>query len=237
MSDSRRPRAPGKGWLLVSMFTDNYADRAEMLRASCVEHGVPHRLELITASDYQRAVNSAVGFMLEMLDRHRGPIVYVDADFVVKQYPTLFDNPESVDFMIYNWYADPENTWYRDIDRSLLLSSGGVVYWNHTPAAMRLLKEWRAISEANPRCAADQLLDRIFNEGRHDRRLKHAWLPRSYMRVAPYFPETAPVLDHPDRPGANASPWDDVRSARRPLLWRIDRRIRRWIGRISRRRE
>lgn len=233
MSASRDARASGKDWLLVSMYTENYADRAEALRRSCVEHGVPHRLELISASDYQRAVNFAVRFMLEMLQQHRGPIVYTDADFVVKQYPALFDNPDGVDFMIYNWYADPENTWYQHVDRRLLLSSGGVIYWNYTPPALRLLKEWCATSEANPRCAGDQLLDRIFNEGRQAERLKYAWLPRSYLRLAQSFPETSPVLDHADHPGANAPPWDDARTARRPLFWRIDSRVRRWLGRIS----
>jgi hypothetical protein len=225
---TRRP------WILVAMYTDDFAERAQQLLRSCHDHGVECLAERIRPDDYRRTIASKPDFMLRMLKRFRRPIVYVDADFEVMQYPALFDNPDGADFMIYNWYADPTNSVGR-YHPHVLLCSSGVVYWNHTPGALRLLREWRAMARANPGCADDQILDRVFNEGRYLRTLSCRWLPQSYLRIAPYFPDTTPVLNHADSPGVNGPPGADVRQAKRPLRWRIARRLRGWAERGARR--
>jgi len=225
--------ARGTPWVLVAMYTDEFAGRARVLTRSCLDHGVDHRVERIDRDEYRRTIASKPAFMLRMLKRLRRPIVYVDADFEVMQYPALFDNPQGADFMIYNWYADPGNSIGR-YHPNVLLCSSGVVFWNHTPLALRLLREWRAMAAANPRCADDQILDRVFNEGRYIRTLSCRWLPQSYLRIAPYFPDTPPVLNHADRPGVNGPPGADVRLAKRPLRWRVARRVRVWVGRGAR---
>lgn len=221
------------------MYTDDFSERAAALARSCGEHGVPHHLERIDAAEYRRTIAFKPTFMLRMLTRHRRPIVYMDADFEVKQYPALFDNPAGADLMIYNWYADPNNSIGRYQPRTLLCSSG-VVYWNHTRGALRLLEEWSAVARANPRCADDQILDRVFNQGGYVRRLSCEWLPQSYLRIAPEFPDTEPVLDHADAPGSNGPPGAAIRSMRRPPRWwmvhqlrTLRRRIARGLGRSA----
>lgn len=223
----------GPPWVLVSMYSDAFAPRAEVLVRSCRAHGIAHEVVRIEPAEYRRTIASKPRFMLDALRRLRRPIVYVDADFEVMEYPALFDNPAGTDFMVYNWYADPSNgmdQYWPDV----LLCSSGVMYWNHTPGALRLLKEWCAMASANPGCADDQILDRVFNGGHHVRRMSCRWLPRSYLRIAPYFPETTPVLNHADRPGGNGPPPQDVRSARHPFRLLVVRYAHRWAGRVTR---
>jgi hypothetical protein len=226
-------RSSRSSWTFVAMYTDDFTERVQALIRSCEQHGAAIDARRIQLDEYRRTIASKPDFMLRMLKRLRRPIVYVDADFEVMQYPTLFDNPENADFMIYNWYADSGNSIGR-YHPEVLLCSSGVIYWNWTPAALRLLREWRAMARANPLCADDQILDRVFNEGRYIRSIRYCWLPRSYLRIEPYFPDTAPVLNHADAPGANGPAATDVRTAVRPLRWRILHRLRAWVRRLAR---
>jgi hypothetical protein len=229
----RAQRPSRSGWTFVAMYTDDFADRAQLLIRSCKQHGAAIETQRIEPEDYRRTIASKPEFMLRTLKRLRRPIVYLDADFEVMQYPALFDNPENADFMIYNWYADPGNSIGR-YHPEVLLSSSGVIYWNWTAGALRLLREWRAMANANPLCADDQILDRVFNEGGYIRSVRCCWLPRSYLRIEPYFPDTEPVLNHADAPGTNGPAGIDVRGAIRPFRWRLSHRFRAWGRRLAR---
>ena len=117
----------GSRFLVASMYTASYADRAERLRASCEELELPYVLQevptihnSISASGSSDPRYTKANFIHSLLSRYGQPILYVDADCVFRSYPTLIDEflAGGTDFAIFNWAADPDNEAFFPIDAS-----------------------------------------------------------------------------------------------------------------------
>lgn len=118
-------RAAAASFLVASMYTASYAERAERLRASCerldlpyVLHEVPSIHNSISTSGSSDLRYTKANFIHSLLSRYGQAILYVDADCVFRSYPVLIDEllEGGTDFAIFNWAADPDNEAFFPVD-------------------------------------------------------------------------------------------------------------------------
>lgn len=113
--------ASGPGFLVVSMYTDGYAQKAARLRASCERFGLAHELRRvptvhtsISRHGTPDAAYTKAAVILETQARRRRPVLYVDADCEFRSAPALIGEllEGGTEFAIYNWAADRHTEAY-----------------------------------------------------------------------------------------------------------------------------
>jgi hypothetical protein len=228
--------SPGS-FLVAAMFTPGYAERAEALRRSCERFGLPYLLCEVTAIHTSVSMRGTPdpafakpNFIRHLLERHRRPVLYLDADCVFRSPPVLVERllADGTSFAIYNWLADPDNDAFYPVDVRLdgrvirdrffdyshrigyysteqLICSGCVQLYDTSPAAAALLARWQAVIARYPEAQDDHCLAFAFNNGGSKiGGLRCAWLPKEYARSA-WWIFTPPVIDHPELPGVGIS--------------------------------
>jgi hypothetical protein len=225
-------------FVLCAMFTANYALKAQRLAASCEKFGVPfvlHEVAAVHHSISSRGVPDLAfakpNFIRHLLDTHRKPVLYVDADCEILAEPELIGSLAltGCDFAVYNWLADEHNDAFAPIELSVaggqpvrnryfvfshrveyfsssqLLCSGPVQFYGNSDKARRLLAEWFRTVEAFPGAPDDECLDFAFNNaGENFSALKTHWLPKSYARYSWWITEQ-PVINHPEEPSMDGN--------------------------------
>lgn len=150
---------------------------------------------------YQIAINFKPTFILETL-----PIIYprkaavIDTDMTVTKYPSLFDM--DYDFMGFNWFYEPHQVFpsldMNCFDPYVLHTSGGMLVFNNTTPSIKLLREWKEITDKNPGKAEDRMLSIPFNKNLMLNEIRCLWLPITYFFI-PYFYEMNDVFDLPKK--------------------------------------
>ena len=86
----------GAPFLVAAMYTDGYAGLAERLRRSCERFSLEHELRRVPAVHQSISKSGSPDlrytkprFILDVLERRRGPVLYVDADCEFRQAPAL----------------------------------------------------------------------------------------------------------------------------------------------------
>jgi len=242
MNSGGSPYAQSSGhqawpFTVVSMFTANMAALAERLKASLERFDLNYALYQVPT--VHRSISPRGGddlnfckpaFIGRMLKQHETPILYLDADTVIRAAPSkvaLFAS-QPADFAIYNWLADQENALYRPVEAShrfyifahsinlfdpeQLFASGAVQFY--TDNARPLLRAWWATIDRHPNVPDDQSLDFTFNFVIDRKSLRREWLDKDYCRCA-FWPHVQPVIDHPQLP--DSTPRDSF-----PMAARID---------------
>ncbi len=224
------------GFLVGAMMTPDYADLGERLLKSCQDFSLPvaiFEVPTVHCSISQKGTENLsytkANFIHFLIDRYKKPILYVDADCVVMQYPDRIELllEDQVDFAIFNWFAEEDTAGFIPVDvtikddagtrvvrdrffqfaisqdvfsESQLVCSGATQLYNNTPAAKQLLTSWQAVIESSPHSQDDQCLDFAFNNRPEIiSHVKTAWLDKSYARIA-WWIYTKPVINHPEFP-------------------------------------
>lgn len=220
---------PGAAFLVCAMFTASYRDRAARLEKSLAAFGLQHAL--FEVPRVHRSISSAGAedmdlskprFIAHMLARFGKPVLYLDADMVVRQPPVLIAETcaSPADFAVYNWLADPAPDAWIQIEGKLHLwrfgftvdpqsqtqsyLSGATQFWRPGPAVLALLRDWEAALQRFPRAPDDHCLDYAFNRSTG---ITARWLPKSYMRVD-FWPYEKPVVQHPGYPAPLSDHFD-----------------------------
>lgn len=215
----------------VAFRTPNYAPAARLLD-SCARVGLPltlHTIPAIHRSVSARGTDDPAttkpNLIHAALERRRRPILYLDADVVFREAPTLLERivAGGHDLALYNWAADEHTDAFRPLvlelpdgpsrhrffrfanafdhfDPAQLVTSGAVQLWGDSGGARALLAAWqRAILEF-PEASDDACLDFAFNNPEPERPpVRPFWLPKAYVRY-PWWIYARPVIDHPDWP-------------------------------------
>jgi hypothetical protein len=220
-------------YIVGAMFTPGYAAKASRLAASCETFGVPY--ELHEVASVHRSVSSRgttdpaftkANFIHHMIQQHRKPVLYVDADCEFQSQPELLEPLArgGHDFAIYNWLADEYTDAFAPIEiiissgppiknrfytfthsvehfaTNQLLCSGPVQLYGNSDAARFLLSEWFRTIVAFPGAADDECLDFAFNNmGPRASGIRVRWLPKAYARYS-WWIYAKPVINHPDAP-------------------------------------
>lgn len=166
--------------IVVSFYTKNtsYEKEAEGLIASCERLSLPYDIEAIDSlGTWDKNCCQKPSFLLRKLQKHKQPIVWVDADAVILKKPTLFDNLE------YDIAAMVVEELPMDDDSKIL---SGTLYCNNTPQVHTFLQSWhdecqRLLKEAKGSVVWDQAALR--NALTNAKDLSLASLPPSYAAI------------------------------------------------------
>jgi hypothetical protein len=166
--------------VFVSFFTPNgkYPELAEKLKASLDKFELNcDVMELPQFPSWQEAVAYKPQFILGMLEFHKRPVVWMDIDTEVWQFPELLFGPH--DFAVYNWAVDTDHHLDGRLERDKMLCSSGVVKFGWTNGAYNLLRRWQE-RMVGRESADDPELDWVYNEGAD---VNPLWLPKTYNRM------------------------------------------------------
>jgi hypothetical protein len=229
--------------IVAAMFTTSMQHHADRLRSSLEAAGLSFALYLVPSvhcSISPRGSNELAfckpNFIHYVLNEHRKPILYLDADMVMREPPAKIlraAHGQSIDFGCYNWLADRVTDAYRPVevvwndkvvknryygfshsidlfDPTQLLISGGAQFY--TLEALALLHAWLRAIERFPTVADDELLDYAYNFIIDKRAIRTSWWDKDYCRY-PWWIYVRPVIDHPQWPAAGNNPARHFRSA------------------------
>ncbi|UUZ69976.1 hypothetical protein LP416_12615 [Polaromonas sp. P2-4] len=107
-------------------------------------------------------------FIQDTYLRHDRPVLWVDADAVVHDYPRLLSGAEA-DFAV-----GKISGWQ---------FASGTVYFNRTPLGQHLLKTWVRYCQQEPEVWDQIHLDRAWEEVTATQPLFTQWLPQSYVKI------------------------------------------------------
>ena len=164
--------------IFVSFFTPNgkYPWLAENLKASLDDFDLRWDVrEVPQFPSWQKALMYKPQFILEMFQLHARPVVWMDIDTEVWQFPELLFGPH--DFAVYNWAVDTNHHLEGRLDPDKLLCSSGVVKFGWSENAYNLLRRWNEEMQTSD-SADDPVLDRVY-----ERNLNALWLPKTYNRM------------------------------------------------------
>ncbi len=134
---------------IISFYTPNtgYEKEIEGLMTSCEKHDLPYSIDPIpNFGTWEKNCCFKPKYILKKLLDLQGPILWLDADAIVFQRPTLFEGLDvDVALRIVNELPDDHP--------SKMIS--GTLFFNHTPAAIEILKRW------------DEETERLFKKDPH----------------------------------------------------------------------
>lgn len=156
---------------VVNFFTINsgYADAAKNLENSCVKAGLPHLIAGVPSmGSWERNCAYKAEFILKKWHELKKPILWLDADAVVRRSPALLAGADA-DFAIHK-----VNRWQ---------FASGTIFFNQTENAKRLLECWVRYCKNNPNVWDQVHLDAAWEEIASQYPLKTLWLPQSYTKI------------------------------------------------------
>jgi len=156
---------------IISFYTIGtpYQAAAEKLEASCRECVVPFVIEGVpTRGSWESNCAFKPQFILERWRVLRRPVLWVDADALLRRAPGLLAGT-TTDFAIHKM-----NRWE---------FASGTVFFNQTENARRLLECWIRRCEADPAVWDQQHLDAAWQEIADEYPLRTLWLPQSYTKI------------------------------------------------------
>jgi hypothetical protein len=157
-----------------------------------------HAIQKNWKKTYQEAINYKPTFILTMLKSLNHGVVYSDVDMVVHKHPDIFENKENFDLIFFNWNYD-KRVSNGIIDPFTLETSGGLMYFNNTPMAIKLLKLWKAELDLNPKMADDRVLSIVFYKYAALQWCRCKWLPFEYFYIPEFYKHIPinPIISHP----------------------------------------
>jgi hypothetical protein len=231
---ARRTDRSGPEFCVAAMFTENHRAYADRLKASLdlvnlnySLYQVPEVHCSISPNGTNDITFSKPNFIKNVIDELKCSILYVDADVVVREFPTAIADAsqKGVDLAIYNWLADKTTYAYAPVtmmydgieekdrfyklsnamhlfDMNQLSCSGAVQYYCNSNRATNLLASWLDATSQYANVADDQLLDYAFNFCTNDLGVVANWLDKAYCRY-PWWIYVRPIIDHPQFPSTD----------------------------------
>jgi hypothetical protein len=195
--------------------TGYYANAARRLASRCVELGIPHLIESV-ADGGSWSLNSRLKpeFILRMLDRVSGPVLWLDADSHLLRVPreveglvcdvaaAAYDGPSI--------HVPPVNV------------QAAALFFNNTAGSRRFLSAWQAACQDVGRLGSDHsFLVRVWAEMSDVSRVR---LPSAFCHTGGATPRTAILIGFADDPS---------KAREMPLIMAQHRREYRQHGRSS----
>lgn len=179
-------KAASTPYTVVSFFTDDplYREVVENLHDSLLRHRIESRIfRLPPFEKWEHACAHKARFIRSMRDALLGPLVWLDADAVVKKPPVLFNDLVDLkaDFAVHQPQrgVDP---WFNESSPTI----SGTIFIGTSPEARNLLRVWERYCEARPDIWDQVHLYRALEECRYPVNSplpRFTNLPASYMRI------------------------------------------------------
>jgi len=168
--DAKGAKAPR----IVSCYSPGLASHAARLGRSAATLGLDFDIRPIdTIFDDRMFGFEKADFVVRMWDQHGGPLLFVEADAVLRK-PPLLPRQVGCDFAAHRW-----NRWEM---------SARAVYFGNSNAAGTLARAWQELAASYPSVWDGYLLDQAWSLTSSQMPLDTLWLPRSYHALyhAPY---------------------------------------------------
>jgi hypothetical protein len=163
--------------MIVSYYTagTQYEQHAQRLTESLRRLNLPHVVVPVDSfGSWERNCSYKPSFILEMWQRLKTPILWVDADATAHALPLRLADA-AFDFAINKYFG-----WK---------FASGTLYFNQTTAALRLLQAWVTVANARPLLFDQVTLTWAWWKAAEDTSLRTAWLPRAYTQIFDMPPE------------------------------------------------
>jgi len=186
-------------------------------KRACMAAGCNHMAveysEFTQPGGYQLAINAKPLFIKKALERCTNvqlagdqtksfAVVYIDGDMTIDRYPKIFDM-EDVDFMARGWNIDPRGSWKHvetsiSVDPYVFETSGGIMYFSHTPESGALLRAWIQETKKPHQAgkADDRIISLIFNAKRLLAPMKIIQLPVEYLWLSMDYDYAIPAAEY-----------------------------------------
>jgi len=147
--------------IYIAYYTKNtgYAVEVKNLEASLIKFELDYEIQGITnLGSWNKNTHYKPTFIKEMLVKHERPVVYLDADAVVCNYPTLLD---TADFDI----GVPVLDWSKYRSRKQITETmSGTLYFKPTPRVSALIDAWIHVCEVDGKTWDQRLLAKLLPE-------------------------------------------------------------------------
>jgi len=166
-----------------------YGDLVETFKNNMKKYKLSFHIEHVAFPkkySVQDKINYKPIFITKMIKRFRKPILYMDIDMHLHASPLLFTKTDGhYDFMAFNWNSEPRLSTV--FDWLTLETSGGIMYFNNSKPAIKLLTLWKRMLRNNKNKADDRVLAMAFVHYKAYKFLKFYWIPMEYFYVPQYF--------------------------------------------------
>ncbi|MEL6498196.1 MAG: class I SAM-dependent methyltransferase [Planctomycetota bacterium] len=183
--EAESPRGSAAGVpAVVSYYTVGtpYADEVKGLLGSCAKLGLDHHVRGVeSAGSWEANCAMKARFIRDELDRLDRPVLWVDADAVIRRPPVLLSGGEP-DFAVHKFRG-----WQ---------FASGTVYFNRTPLARRVVDRWVELCEARPEIWDQIHLDSAWESVAARYPLRTQWLPAGYTKIFDADAVGEPVIEH-----------------------------------------
>jgi len=187
-------------WIVVSFFTvgTGYEKEAQKLEASLKRFGLDYYFYPCEPQESWRAnLNYKSQIILDAFDRFPDrDIVFIDADGIVREDPTLFDRlSDGLDVDLAAHFHPYKGTM---INGGSLLS--GTLWFRNSDRGRRIVEKWHEIGIRYPTIRHQHCLRVAINElaERDNFKVKVFKLPREYTLIFDYYrrDRPRPVIEH-----------------------------------------
>lgn len=170
----KKPTRP----LVVGAVTPSYIREAEEMMRTARAMGFEAIVDAYEdRGDWYLNTHYKPVFMKRMLETHKRPILWLDADARIRKYPKAFDNLKAdIGWVWWDWEK------CGGIAKELELSTG-MLYLRPKADVYRLLDAWQQANEENPKEHDQTNLQRLLDDGFRRGRLKAKQLPMSYSQI------------------------------------------------------
>lgn len=190
--------------LIVSYYTKNTPYESVMLNQlfpTIRKWNLPYDIQGIKdLGSWQKNTHYKATFLKEMLIKHREPIVFLDSDATIEQYPVLFDQLKDYDIAYHelDW-----NLQWRGKPGTKKEILSGTLYLNYTSNVLNFLNEWIGENERNTNWEQRNMA-KVLKEKTDRLQLKVYPLPYSYITILKHNnqipshikPEDVVILHH-----------------------------------------
>lgn len=115
----------------------------QYLIPSLIRWNLPYDIEPIeNLGSWTANTHYKVTFLKKMLLKHKQPIVFLDADATIEQYPSLFDTLSNSNYDIGVHYFDTNLFWRGQIGLEKREALSGTLYLNYNSKVLNFLDEW-----------------------------------------------------------------------------------------------
>lgn len=172
------------GFNLISFYTPDYKAVADRLRCSCDIFDIQHEiLEVPHQGTWLKGVAYKPKFIQQMWRLSAKPIVWVDADAVIKKHPYYFELIKT-DIAVH----------FRSDKRYKNELLSGTMFFNKTEGAKRIIDKWVALQEKEPEVWDQRTLQSVVES---EESISVYRLPASYTQIYDTMADRGePVIEH-----------------------------------------
>lgn len=171
-------------YLIISYCTKGpYEKEAEKLRESLDKLKLPYHIQIIDSlGSWQKNCLYKPIFIKQMLAEHKKPVLYLDADAVVRRIP-LWEEFNNVDFAVHYFRGEQ--------------LASGTLFFNNTLAALNLLDAWIEQNKIKPQELDQANLQETVERPGWKNRIKIRYLPAEYCKIFDLTKNVDnPIIEH-----------------------------------------